>query len=111
VTDEQVKAALAALADGTANADETATSTATDHCESGPGDYRATIRRAVEAQDDLEAAASFVESVGVRELERAVERAEREVSGLAAEGRDALAAFRAFRAAADSDRTRGPFDP
>lgn len=99
MTDDQVKAALAALADGT---DSTAPERSEDEFE----DYRATIRRAVEAQNDLEAAAAFVEAEGLCELERAVERAEREVSGLAADGRDALAAFRAFRTAADGESQR-----
>jgi hypothetical protein len=53
--------------------------------------------------DDLDAAVEFIECVGVDELAAAVERAEHEVSGLAADGRDALAAFREFRRAATDD--------
>ncbi|MFC6756089.1 MULTISPECIES: hypothetical protein [Haloarcula] len=73
-------------------------------CSGGAGaatDYRAVIERAVDATGDIEAAAAFVESVGLGGLERAVERAEYEVSGLAADGREALATFERFRAAAD----------
>jgi len=73
VTDDQVKAALAALADGRADADGSMASTTAEHTETGPDDYRATIRRAVEASHDLESAAVFVESVGLDELERAVD--------------------------------------
>lgn len=63
-------------------------------------DYRAVIERAADATEDIEAAAGFVESVGLDRLEWAVERAEHEVSGLAADGREALATFERFRAAA-----------
>jgi len=64
-------------------------------------EYRRVIERAVAATDDIEAAAAFVESVGLDGLERAVERAEREVSGLAADGREALATFERYRTAAE----------
>ena len=106
VTDsKQVKSALAALADGEARASSPAerdARTAGERPEAtGPAtDYRTVIERAVAATDDLDAAASFVESVGLDGLERAVERAEREVSGLAADGREALATFERFRVAA-----------
>ena len=113
---KQVKAALAALADGDAprkvETDEStagrasASSLSREDSESGavsgqPAEYRAVIKRASKATDDVEAAAAFVEEVGVARLETAVADAERELSGLAEEGQDALAAFERFRAAAD----------
>ncbi|WP_276270870.1 hypothetical protein [Haloarcula litorea] len=61
------------------------------------GDYRAVVERAAAATEELSAAAAFVEEVGLDDLERAVERAEREVSGVAADGRRALDAFRRYR--------------
>jgi len=106
VTDsEQVKAALAALADDKARTSSQVETDARRADErpvaSGSAtDYRAVIERAVTATDDLDAAASFVKSVGLDGLERAVERAEREVSGLAEDGREALATFERFRVAA-----------
>ena len=63
-------------------------------------DYHAVIERAVAATEDIEAAAAFVESVGLAGLEAAVRRADREVSGLAADGREALATFERYRVAA-----------
>ena len=66
-----------------------------------PTEYRAIIERASNATDDIDAAAAFVEEIGVTRLETAVAEAEREVSGLADDGRVALAAFERFRAAAD----------
>ena len=63
-------------------------------------DYHAVIERAVAATEDIEAAAAFVESVGLTGLEAAVRRADREVSGLAADGREALATFERYRVAA-----------
>ena len=126
---EQVKAALAALAEGEAEhsdgtpaqrevsdvtraqgevfewgGDETGAS-ARPACGADPADYRTVIERAVAATEDIEAAAAFVESVGLDGLESAVEQAEREVSGLAAEGREALATFERYRVAA-----QGPVD-
>jgi len=68
-------------------------------------DYRAVIQRAADATADIEAAATFVESVGLDGLESAVEQAEREVSGLAEDGREALATFERYRVAA-----RGPVE-
>ncbi|MDS0277387.1 hypothetical protein NDI85_06250 [Halomicroarcula sp. S1AR25-4] len=108
---DQVKAALAALADGEARDASRMTDGSADPelpTETSPerwgrADYRTVIERASRATDDVDAAASFVETVGVDTLERAVERAEHEVSGLAEEGRTALAAFERFRAAADGD--------
>ena len=123
---EQVKAALAALAagesepragppagrtadgatagysDGSDGVTSSAQPTSDQRTGGGPPatDYRAVIERAVEATGDLEAAAAFVESVGLDRLEAAVERAALEVSGLADEGRDALATFERFRVAA-----------
>lgn len=62
------------------------------------------IERADAATDDLDAALAFVESVGVAELERAIERAEDPTR--VARGERALRAFRRFRRAAAGD-----FDP
>jgi len=127
VTDhEQAKAALAALAEGEPERREgSATSqrhrraqgqltgrvpdgTATPESEPGDADrsgehatYRTVIQRAVAATDDLDAAAEFVDSVGLERLEAAVETAEHEVSGLADDGREALATFERFRVAAE----------
>jgi hypothetical protein len=71
----------------------------------GDAEYRLVIERAVAATEDIDAAAAFVESVGLDRLEAAVETAEREVSGLVAEGREALVTFERFRVAAE-----GPVD-
>ena len=103
---ERAKAALAALADGETRGAtmEPSDGQVTDE-QPKPADYRAVIERAVTATEDVDAAATFVESVGLDGLERAVERAEREVSGLADDGRAALATFEAYRAAAE-----GPVD-
>lgn len=128
---EQAKAALAALADGERgrsaerqaanspergegvsessglNCGETVPEERFEWGKAGTGyadaaaAYRAVIQRAVAATEDVEAAADFVESVGLDGLERAVERAEREVSGLAKEGREALTTFERFRVAAE----------
>jgi len=68
--------------------------------DAGDGDYRRIIERAAAATDDIEAAARFRTEVGLDRLRDAVERADREVSGCAETGREALAAFEAFRAAA-----------
>jgi len=65
--------------------------------------YRETIERATTALDDLDAAATFVEEEGIDELEAAVEAAEQSVSACASDGRDALEAYREFRAAAAGD--------
>lgn|GEM_PF-997320 len=118
---EQVKAALAALAAGeceqtTGTSDERPASPTQDggfewgapettgqvapEQRGATTDYRAVIERAVAATEDVEAAAAFVDSVGLDRLEAAVSAAEREVSGLAADGRAALATFERFRAAA-----------
>ena len=107
---DQVKAALAALADGEADEDgaaaraadreaDSATRTATDETE-GDADYRTVIERATKATSDLDAAVAFVEEIGVGRLEAAVAQAEHEVSGLAEEGRAALHEFRRYRDAA-----------
>ena len=103
---EQVKAALAALASGDApeSTDDTARPETLTESTSGAVAYRQVIEQAVAATDDVEAAAAFVESVGLDRLEAAVERAEHEVSGLAADGREALAAFERFRVAAAGPR-------
>lgn len=103
---ERAKAALAALADGeTRRAPRKASDGQAADEQPQPTDYRAVIERAVAATEDVDAAAAFVESVGLDGLERAVERAEREVSGLADDGREALATFEAYRVAAG-----GPVD-
>jgi len=103
---KQVKAALAALADGeTREAAMGQTGPTGDADGSGNGEYRAIIHRATSATEDIEAAAEFIEAVGLDRLEAAVEAAEHEVSGLAAEGRGALATFERFRVAAE-----GPVD-
>ncbi|MBV0923661.1 hypothetical protein KTS45_05550 [Halomicroarcula limicola] len=112
--DEQVKAALAALADGEGETaaesdagDRRSLARATSEREVGANggegfrDYRTVIERAVTATKDVEAAARFVENGGLDALESAVEQAEREVSGLATEGRAALTAFERFRSVAD----------
>ncbi|WP_254273716.1 hypothetical protein [Haloarcula marina] len=111
---DEVKAALRALADGEESTPGDAAWGETDPVpapRSEPageaGDYRAVIDRAIRATEDVEAAAAFVDSVGLDSLERAVERAEREVSGRAREGRDALAAFQRFRAAAGGQERDG----
>ena len=59
------------------------------------------IERADAATDDLDAALAFVESVGVAELECAIERAED--PSRVARGKRALRAFRRFRRAAAGD--------
>ena len=61
-------------------------------------DERSVIARADAATGDLEAAAEFVESMGVAELAAAVETVED--PALAERGRRALSSFRRFRAAA-----------
>lgn len=65
------------------------------------GDPESVVDRAAAAVDDLEAAAEFVEDVGVDGLERAVETADD--PAVRARGERALAAFRRFRAAAAGD--------
>ncbi|WP_324663115.1 hypothetical protein [Haloarcula sediminis] len=103
---EQVKAALAALADGeTRRSPPEASGGQAVKDRPEPTDYRVVIERAVTATEDVDAAAAFVESVGLDRLERAVKRAEREVSGLADDGREALATFEEYRVAAG-----GPVD-
>jgi len=111
---KQVKEALAALADGDTVRDDREPAAAESVNKSstrdrprhkaGPdqaSEYRTVIERAANATDDIEAAAAFVEGVGIGTLEIAVADAERELSGLAEDGREALAAFERFRAAAD----------
>lgn len=66
--------------------------------------FRETIERATAAIDDVEAAAQFVEDVGLDELEQEIELAERSVSTCADDGRRALTAFREFREAAEGVR-------
>ncbi|NLV13750.1 hypothetical protein [Haloarcula argentinensis] len=116
---DQVKTALAALADGegdnsdggggaTRAADREGGSSAgrmEAHETGGDAGYRTVIERAIRATDDLDEAVAFVETVGVGGLEAAVAQAEHEVSGLADEGQAALRAFRRYR-----DAAAGPSD-
>ena len=100
---DQAKAALAALADGDTEQD---TTPATDEPQTPESaDYRRVIDRATRATEDIDAAAEFVETVGLDRLEAAVETADHEVSVLAESGREALATFERFRVAA-----AGPVD-
>ncbi|WP_254838177.1 hypothetical protein [Natronomonas marina] len=61
-------------------------------------DERTVIERADAAREDLDAAAQFVETTGLAELEAAIETVED--PELAERGQRALASFRRFRAAA-----------
>jgi len=79
--------------------DGTASQAAPERADAS-ADYRAVIKRAQAATEEIEAAAEFVESGGLDRLEEAVTEAEREVSGLAEDGRTALATFERFRVAA-----------
>jgi uncharacterized membrane protein YebE (DUF533 family) len=97
---ERAKAALAALADGDAAEEPTATDDQQRDASGNDPDYRRLIERATRATADIDAAAEFLETVGLERLEAAVETADREVSALAAEGRDALVTFERFRVAA-----------
>lgn len=64
--------------------------------------YVAVIDEADAARTDLRRAAGFVDSVGLERLEEAVAAAERDGDEAAADrGRDALAAYREFREAAN----------
>ncbi|KAA9406375.1 hypothetical protein JZX76_09210 [Haloarcula hispanica] len=116
---DQVKAALAALADGEGDNSDDGGGTMGiadgegdcsagrigTHDTGGNADYRTVIERATQATDDLDEAVAFVETFGVGRLEAAVAQAEHEVSGLADEGRAALRAFRRYR-----DAAAGPSD-
>jgi hypothetical protein len=116
---DQVKAALAALADGEDDNSDDASGAMRvadreDGCSAGrigtcdtggDADYRTVIERAIEATDDLDEAVAFVQTFGVGRLEAAVAQAEHEVSGLADEGRATLRAFRRYR-----DAAAGPSD-
>ena len=66
--------------------------------------HREIIDRATAGLDDLEAAVAFLEDDGVAALERAVDAAERSVSGCAKRGREALIEYRRFRAAVSGDQ-------
>lgn len=68
-------------------------------------DPRSVIDRAAAAVDDLDAAAAFVEDVGVDGLARAVEATED--PAVQARGERTLAAFKRFRAAAVGDPVLG----
>lgn len=64
--------------------------------------YVAVIDEADAARTDLRRAAGFVDSVGLERLEEAVAAAERDGDEAAADrGREALAAYREFREAAN----------
>lgn len=91
---DAVAAALTELADGQ-DGDAASGPAGTDEM-----DYRQVIARAAAATDDVEAAAQFRSEVGLDRLREAIERADREVSECAEAGREALAAFEAFQAAA-----------
>ena len=78
------------------------------------GDPESVVDRAAAAVDDLEAAAAFVDDVGVDRLARTVEATDD--PAVSARGERALAAFRRFRAAAAGepvagDRPAGHFHP
>lgn len=98
---DRAREALAGLAAG-----EFATPADAERRDDGrpTDDYRAVVERAAAATADLSAAAAFAEEVGLDELERAVQRAEREVSDVAGDGRRALAAFERYREAAGDER-------
>lgn len=72
-------------------------------------DPEAVVDRAVAAVDDLDAAAAFVEDVGVDELARAVESTDD--PAVRHRGERALSAFRRFRAAAAGDTAGSHFHP
>jgi len=107
---DQVKAALAALAEGEsrdaapAQSNDSPTKRTMSDLAAPRVEYRRIIDRASAATDDIELAAEFVDSTGLDRLHDAVERAEQEVSGAAAEGREALEAFERFRLAAKGQR-------
>lgn len=69
---------------------------------------RVVVERADAATEDVEAAAEFVETVGLTELELAVQRADSQQ--VRERGERALAAFRRFRAAATGDLEAGQVD-
>jgi hypothetical protein len=72
----------------------------------GP-DSRQTIERAVAALEDLDAAVSFVETIGLSGLEAAIEATDD--PDLESRGRRALGDFRRFEAAAAVDRPADHF--
>ncbi|MCQ4332603.1 hypothetical protein KM295_03680 [Natronomonas sp. F2-12] len=74
----------------------------------GPDEGRI-IERASAALDDVEAAATFVEEIGLAELEAAIEATDD--PDLAARGRRALDAFRRFRRAAAGGEPGDHFHP
>ncbi|TKX56745.1 hypothetical protein EXE44_13365 [Halorubrum sp. SS7] len=74
--------------------------------------YVAVIDEADAARADLRRAAGFVDAVGLDRLAEAVDAAERRGDEAAAErGREALAAYRAFRRAADGSGGDGDGGP
>lgn len=70
--------------------------------------YGGIIAEATAALEDIEAAAEFVDGGGLDTLERAVERAEGDLSERARQGRETLGAYRAFRAVARDQDGSGP---
>lgn len=103
MTGEDVRAVLGRLA-GVETGTETSGEALPDTA------YGTTIERARAALDDLDAAADFVEDGGLERLEAAVSRAESDLSGSAAAGRETLEAFRTFRAVARGIQAEGSED-
>lgn len=100
MSNDAIRRALASLAAPTSSEPGTGEQSPTSDQH---GTYRETIERATAAVDDVEAAAQFVEDVGVDELKQAVEHADRSVSACADDGRHALAVFRDFKEAAEGE--------
>lgn len=98
MTDEAtVKAKLRRLA-ATDEDDESRYSPSLD------SEHRETIDRAIRGLDDLDVAVAFLADDGLAALERAVDAAERSVSGCAKRGREALAEYRRFEDALACDQ-------
>lgn len=94
MADTDARRLLAALA-GDAPAEES-----TGHIALESTDYREPIDRAIAATEDLDAATTFLADADFTDLEAAIERAERDMSSRADEGRETLAQLREFRQAA-----------
>lgn len=94
MVDTDARRLLAALASTTPpdGSEDRVTTTATD--------YRNPIDRAIDATEDLDAATAFLADNDLAELEAAIERAHRDLSSRAEEGRAALERLREFRRAA-----------
>ena len=104
--DDVVRRVLARLARG----DDTREMVGSAPPEETKPPFDETIERAVDATGDVEAAARFVETVGLDELQRAVDEADRSVSASAADGRRALGTLRDLRNAAAGDHFRPGHD-